>query len=69
MALREWRLSLNMCRASGSFGSRGVSSIRAFYLLDSTTLDLYYSLFSWARFRRNRGVVMMHTHEILEGSI
>jgi len=44
MALRERRLRLNMCRAIGSFGSLGASSIGAFYLLDSTTLDLYYSL-------------------------
>ena len=33
----------------------------AVYSLDSTTIDLCLSLFSWARFRKRKGAVKMHT--------
>jgi hypothetical protein len=33
----------------------------AVYALDSTTIDLCLSLFAWARFRKRKGAVKMHT--------
>jgi hypothetical protein len=32
-----------------------------FYILDSTTIDLCLRLFPWARFRKNKGAVKLHT--------
>ena len=37
--------------------------------LDSTTIDLCLSLFPWARFRRHKGAVKLHTLLNLRGSI
>ena len=37
--------------------------------LDSTTIDLCLSLFPWARFRRRKGAVKVHTLMDLRGSI
>ena len=34
---------------------------RKFYILDSTTIDLCLQLFPWARFRKNKGAVKLHT--------
>ncbi|MDT9121753.1 transposase, partial [Escherichia coli] len=34
---------------------------RKFYILDSTTIDLCLKLFPWARFRKNKGAVKIHT--------
>jgi len=39
------------------------------YALDSTTIDLCLSMFPWARFRRRKGAVKMHTLMNLRGSI
>ena len=39
------------------------------YALDSTTIDLCLSLFPWARFRKHKGAVKMHTLLDLRGSI
>ena len=39
------------------------------YALDSTTIDLCLSMFPWARFRRRKGAVKMHTLLNLRGSI
>jgi hypothetical protein len=39
------------------------------YALDSTTIDLCLSLFPWARFRKNKGAVKMHTLLDLRGNI
>lgn len=39
------------------------------YALDSTTIDLCLSLFPWARFRKNKGAVKLHTLLDLHGSI
>jgi len=42
---------------------------RSLYALDSTTIDLCLSLFPWARFRRHKGAVKMHTLLDLHGNI
>lgn len=39
------------------------------YALDSTTIDLCLSLFSWAKFRKYKGAVKLHTLLDLRGSI
>jgi hypothetical protein len=39
------------------------------YALDSTTIDLCLHLFPWARFRRSKGAVKLHTLLDLRGSI
>lgn len=39
------------------------------YALDSTTIDLCLSLFPWAKFRKKKGAVKMHTLMDLRGSI
>src|SRR5205823_5013633 len=39
------------------------------YALDSTTIDLCLNLFPWARFRRRKGAVKLHTLLDLRGSI
>jgi IS4 transposase len=39
------------------------------YALDSTTIDLCLSLFPWAKFRRHKGAVKMHTLLDLHGNI
>ena len=39
------------------------------YALDSTTIDLCLSLFPWARFKKTKGAVKMHTLLDLRGNI
>lgn len=39
------------------------------YALDSTTIDLCLSLFPWARFRRRKGAIKLHTLLDLRGNI
>jgi hypothetical protein len=47
----------------------GVELDRSLYALDSTTIDLCLSLFPWARFRRSKAAVKMHTLLDLRGNI
>lgn len=42
---------------------------QAAYVLDSTTIDLCLSLFPWARFRRRKGAIKLHTLLDLRGCI
>lgn len=39
------------------------------YALDATTIDLCLSVFKWARFRKNKGAVKLHTLLDLRGAI
>jgi len=39
------------------------------YALDSTTIDLCLSLFPWAKFRKSKGAVKLHTLLDIQGSI
>ena len=41
----------------------------AVYALDSTTIDLCLSLFPWAKFRKTKSAIKMHTMINLKGSI
>ena len=47
----------------------GVELDQSLYALDSTTTDLCLSLFPWARFRRRKAAVKMHTLLDLRGNI
>jgi transposase len=47
----------------------GVQLKRATYALDSTTIDLCLSLFPWAKFRKHKAAVKVHTLMDLRGSI
>jgi transposase len=47
----------------------GVELDHSLYALDSTTIDLCLSLFPWARFRKHKAAVKMHTLLDLHGSI
>ena len=39
------------------------------YALDATTIDLCLSMFPWAKFRRNKGAIKLHTLLDLRGNI
>lgn len=47
----------------------GIDLNNIIYALDSTTIDLCLSLFPWAKFRRKKGAVKLHTLLDLRGSI
>jgi hypothetical protein len=49
--------------------SFGVELEHTAYAFDSTTIDLCLSLFPWARFRRHKGAVKLHTLLDLRGNI
>jgi hypothetical protein len=47
----------------------GVDLDATVYALDSTTIDLCLSLFPWARFRKTKGAIKLHTLLNLRGAI
>src|SRR5260370_15081660 len=47
----------------------GVDLDQSLYALDSTTIDLCMSLSPWARFRKHKAAVKMHTLLDLHGNI
>lgn len=47
----------------------GVDLDQSLYALDSTTIDLCLSLFPWARFRKHKAAVKLHTLLDLHGNI
>ena len=47
----------------------GIDLEQSLYALDSTTIDLCLSLFPWARFRKHKAAVKMHTLLDLHGNI
>jgi len=47
----------------------GIDLDQSLYALDSTTIDLCLSLFPWAKFRRRKAAVKMHTLLDLHGNI
>jgi hypothetical protein len=47
----------------------GVELDQSLYALDSTTIDLCLALFPWAKFRRHKAAVKMHTLLDLHGNI
>jgi len=47
----------------------GIELDETIYALDSTTIDLCLSLFPWARFRKQKGAIKLHTLLDLRGNI
>jgi hypothetical protein len=73
---RDWRIYHDLAqtliqRARLLYGKEdiGIELGRTVYALDSTTIDLCLKLFPWARFRRNKAAVKLHTLLDLRGSI
>jgi hypothetical protein len=74
--LRDWRIYadfaqvlIGIARPLYAGDLLGVELDQNLYALDSTTIDLCLSLFPWARFRRHKAAVKMHTLLDLHGSI
>lgn len=73
---RDWRIwadfahvLIRRARALYAKDDFGVALKQAAYALDSTTIDLCLALFPWARFRRHKGAVKLHTLIDLRGNI
>src|SRR5512139_1166292 len=74
--VRDWRIyadfaQILITRARHLYvhDSFGVELNQTAYALDSTTIDLCLSLFPWAKFRKRKGAVKLHTLLDLRGSI
>jgi len=73
---RSWRIHadfaqilIGTARRLYSNDSFGVDLDETVYALDSSTIDLCLSLFPWARFRKNKGAIKLHTLLDLRGPI
>ena len=73
---RDWRIYADFAQVLISMAKPlyvneefGVELDATVYALDSTTIDLCLSLFPWARFRRRKGAIKLHTLLNLRGSI
>lgn len=72
----DWRIYADLAqvlirRARRLYASEplGVDLQQTVYALDATTIDLCLSLFPWAKFRRHKGAVKLHTLLDLRGNI
>jgi Transposase DDE domain len=73
---RDWRIFADFAQrliatARGLYVREpmGVDLEQSLYALDSTTIDLCLALFPWARFRRRKAAVKLHTLLDLRGNI
>jgi Domain of unknown function (DUF4372)/Transposase DDE domain len=73
---RDWRIYADFAQVLIAHARRlyaadgfGVELEQTAYALDSTTIDLCLALFPWARFRRHKGAVKLHTLVDLRGNI
>jgi len=73
---RSWRIYadfalilINIARQLYIDDDFGLELKNTVYALDSTTIDLCLSLFPWARFRKNKGAIKLHTLLDLRGNI
>jgi IS4 transposase len=73
---RDWRIFadfaqvlIRIARPLYAADPIGVDLDHTLYALDSSTIDLCLSLFPWAKFRRHKGAVKMHTLLDLHGNI
>ena len=73
---RDWRIYADfaqvliaMARPLHAAEPMAVELEQSLYALDSTTIDLCLSLFPWARFRKHKAAVKMHTLLDLRGNI
>ena len=73
---RDWRIYADIAqvlirKARTLYANEdfGLQLNREVYALDSTTIDLCLSLFPWAKFRKHKAAVKVHTLMDLKGSI
>ena len=73
---RDWRIYadfaqvlIHIARTLYINDDFGIELDNTVYALDSTTIDLCLSLFLWARFRKQRGAIKLHTLLDLRGNI
>jgi len=73
---RNWRIYadfahilINKARTLYAGEDFGVQLNREVYALDSTTIDLCLSLFPWAKFRKHKAAIKVHTLMDLKGSM
>ena len=73
---RDWRIFADFAQVPISVARPlyvddpiGVDLDASLYALDSTTIDLCLSLFSWARFRQHKAAIKLHTLLDLHGNI
>ena len=73
---RDWRIFadfaqvlIRIARPLCATDPIGVDLDHSLYALDSTTIDLCLSLFPWAKFRKHKAAVKMHTLLDLHGNI
>ena len=73
---RDWRIYADFAQvlisiARGLYANDdfGVELDETVYALDSSTIDLCLALFPWARFRKRKGAIKLHTLLDLRGSI
>jgi hypothetical protein len=73
---RDWRIYadfaqvlISRARPLYAHEEFGVDLQHTVYAFDSTTIDLCLALFPWARFRRHKGAIKLHTLLNLRGSI
>jgi len=72
---RDWRIFadfaqalIGQARVLYAEEDFGVEMDQAAYALDSTTIDLCLSLFPWAKFRKRKGAIKLHTLLELRGN-
>ena len=73
---RDWRIyqdfALSLIQTARKLYAEdnfGIELKHTVYALDSTTIDLCLALFPWARFRKHKGAVKLHTLLDLRGNI
>lgn len=73
---RDWRIYANFAQSLIQEARRlyageslGLDLDQTVYALDASTIDLYLALFPWARFRRAKGAIKLHTLLDLSGNI
>jgi hypothetical protein len=73
---RDWRIYADFAQtlipqARTLYGAEplGVELAETVYAFDATTIDLCLALFPWARFRRRKGAIKLHTLLDLRGAI
>ena len=73
---RDWRIYadfaqvlINIARPLYANENIGIELKEMVYALDSTTIDLCLSLFPWARFRKHKAAIKLHTLIDIHGSI
>ena len=74
--VRDWRIHADFAQALIDIARRlyaaddlGLALDETVYALDSTTIDLCLTLFPWARFKKTKGAVKLHTLLDLRGPI